>query len=342
MIFHIYVNHEDIGPSGWHTLVHVCQRWRCIVFASPRRLNLQLVYTGKRPMSDMLDVWPVLPVVISPGKNRLHDRCWGHIAAFLESEHHHPTHAITSPYVPLSFWERLVAAMQKPFPELTSLDLWMVVNPVMTSLPDSFFRRISPTSPTSLVVRLSVSRNTKPTFVCQSPCQPSSFGIFPIPVTFRLGLWSPPSHRCHALTHFVSNSYPILVDIWKTSLGLRLPALSSPLSPNLCSTALTSTWRTYLPKSKLPFSTNSRYRSFTDVDFVVPQLHRFISHAESFKTCNDAFVGIYKNASISREPHNPSETPLGYEVQRVRVAGQVLQLILTPPFHCAKTRDRGP
>jgi hypothetical protein len=26
--------------DGWHTLVHVCDRWRCVVFASPRRLGM--------------------------------------------------------------------------------------------------------------------------------------------------------------------------------------------------------------------------------------------------------------------------------------------------------------
>jgi len=31
--------------DGWQTLVHVCRRWRCIVFASPRRLDLKLYCT---------------------------------------------------------------------------------------------------------------------------------------------------------------------------------------------------------------------------------------------------------------------------------------------------------
>ncbi|KAI9445777.1 hypothetical protein F5148DRAFT_758450 [Russula earlei] len=52
-IFYFYVNDWDIGTSGWHALVHVCQRWRHIVLGSPRRLNLRLVYRGI--MSEMQD-----------------------------------------------------------------------------------------------------------------------------------------------------------------------------------------------------------------------------------------------------------------------------------------------
>ena len=48
----------------WQTLVHVCRRWRSVVFASPRRLNLRLVCTPETPARDMLDVWPSLPLLV--------------------------------------------------------------------------------------------------------------------------------------------------------------------------------------------------------------------------------------------------------------------------------------
>jgi hypothetical protein len=31
--------------NRWQVLVHVCQRWRCLVFASPRSLRLELLCT---------------------------------------------------------------------------------------------------------------------------------------------------------------------------------------------------------------------------------------------------------------------------------------------------------
>ena len=53
----------DSEMAMWVTLVHVCQRWRSVVFGSPRRLNLRLVCKTKTSM-DTLDVWPAFPLAI--------------------------------------------------------------------------------------------------------------------------------------------------------------------------------------------------------------------------------------------------------------------------------------
>ena len=49
---------------GWHKLTHVCQRWRCIVFASQCRLNLRLLCTYETPIRKTLDCWPTIPIVV--------------------------------------------------------------------------------------------------------------------------------------------------------------------------------------------------------------------------------------------------------------------------------------
>src|SRR6267154_1237755 len=51
--------------DAWHKLVHVCQRWRYVVFDSPRRLDLRLLCTNRTPVTKMLHIWPALPIVIS-------------------------------------------------------------------------------------------------------------------------------------------------------------------------------------------------------------------------------------------------------------------------------------
>ncbi len=54
------------GPWRWHTLVRVCRSWRHIVFASPRRLDLQLLCTVGTPVRKYLDCWPpTFPIVIN-------------------------------------------------------------------------------------------------------------------------------------------------------------------------------------------------------------------------------------------------------------------------------------
>ena len=45
-------------PNMWKNLVHVCQRWRYVVFSSPLRLDLRLHLTDRTSVSEMLDVWP--------------------------------------------------------------------------------------------------------------------------------------------------------------------------------------------------------------------------------------------------------------------------------------------
>jgi hypothetical protein len=67
-IFDSYLDDKDpndiYSADQWHTLVHMCQRWRSVVFASPRRLDLRLLCTGHRSVRSMLDIWPTLPIQI--------------------------------------------------------------------------------------------------------------------------------------------------------------------------------------------------------------------------------------------------------------------------------------
>ena len=46
---------SKVFVEEWQTLVHVCRRWRSVVFGSPHRLNLRLVCSAKTPARDMLD-----------------------------------------------------------------------------------------------------------------------------------------------------------------------------------------------------------------------------------------------------------------------------------------------
>ena len=66
-IFGFYMAYPLPPPSrqedAWHTLVHVCRRWRYVVFGSPRRLNLRLLCMHTRPLKT-LDIWPELPIVV--------------------------------------------------------------------------------------------------------------------------------------------------------------------------------------------------------------------------------------------------------------------------------------
>ena len=102
----------------WQRLTHVCRRWRSVVFESPRRLNLRLVCTPRTPATT-LDLWPSLPLFVQDGVNRTEDV--DEIIAVLERKDR--VVDIDISLVDCSNLENVLAAMQAPFPELTSLIL---------------------------------------------------------------------------------------------------------------------------------------------------------------------------------------------------------------------------
>ena len=122
----------------WQILVHVCRRWRSIVFGSPRRLNLRLFCSIETPARDTLDVWPPLPLFI-----RCNERAGSmdDIVAVLERSD--CVNHIMLWDLERSDLEIISAAMQVPFPVLT--DLVLSSNGKMVSaLPDSFLGGSAP------------------------------------------------------------------------------------------------------------------------------------------------------------------------------------------------------
>src|SRR5216684_851590 len=118
----------------WHSLVHVCRRWRRIVFGSPHRLNLQLVCTPKTPSRDTLDVWPALPLIIE-----------GNMASSSSVDDIVVALGHSDRVCEVYLWERgqrqllekVLGAMQVPFPELKELRL-SSRDKILPVIPDSF------------------------------------------------------------------------------------------------------------------------------------------------------------------------------------------------------------
>ncbi|KAI0286532.1 hypothetical protein BC826DRAFT_80013 [Russula brevipes] len=126
-IFEFYLNDNPVPYKidhldEWHTLVHVCRRWRDLVFASPRRLNLRLLCSSERPVREMLDIWPALPIEIHDPWIGAQDPGLDNINAALETPDRVRNIVLTD--IPSSIGKALAAAMQVPFPELTYLRLW--------------------------------------------------------------------------------------------------------------------------------------------------------------------------------------------------------------------------
>ncbi|KAN0116297.1 hypothetical protein V8E52_006122 [Russula decolorans] len=124
-----------MGIEAWKSLVHVCRRWRILVFESPRRLNLRLFCTRKTPTRDKLDVWPAFPLLINDYTISESTQDFDNIIAALEQSNR--VCQVSLWYLAAWQLEKVLATMQVPFPELTDLQLTSNDETVPV-IPDSF------------------------------------------------------------------------------------------------------------------------------------------------------------------------------------------------------------
>ena len=99
--------------------MHVCRRWRQIVFASPHRLNLKIHCTYGSFKRD-LDIWPAFPIVIDYSDLGVPGYRMNKVIAALK-------HSDRVCYVNLEMEDsklrRMAKAMQKPFPALSHFQI---------------------------------------------------------------------------------------------------------------------------------------------------------------------------------------------------------------------------
>lgn len=128
----------------WHRLAHVCQRWRILVFESPRRLDLRLAYTFKNPLRKSLDLWPDLPVSVWYPKATLR-------RLSLDDEENVATvlnHANRICDINLSMtWQlasKSAASLKAPFPILQRIQLRSQESIRPLPIPDGFLGGFTP------------------------------------------------------------------------------------------------------------------------------------------------------------------------------------------------------
>jgi hypothetical protein len=154
-IFDFYLGGKEQKLAGderkvdkWLPLVHVCTKWRDLVFGSTRRLGIRLWYKANLPLEEMLSMWPPLPIDIwvDTGKCYYEDT---NIIAALDSEHNDRISRINLWDILWSEMEDVLAAMHRPFPALTCLVLavdvyeHMMESP-LSAVPDSFLGGSAP------------------------------------------------------------------------------------------------------------------------------------------------------------------------------------------------------
>jgi hypothetical protein len=113
-------------PWRWHTLVHVCRRWRQIIFASPLRLELQFVCTPRTRVRELLEFLPPsIPITIrnyfdtppAPGSESAPSiKDGSQVIAALEQRD--DVYSIDLEDLPSSVLEKLATTMQGTYPTL--------------------------------------------------------------------------------------------------------------------------------------------------------------------------------------------------------------------------------
>ena len=130
-IFRYYL---DSSPRYWPKLVHICRRWRRIVFESQRSLHLQLFCTPGMPVLKTLSFWPALPIVVEYGGSPSHllvPEDEDNIVAALKQSDRIINLTVTKPLL-----ENL-SSIERPFSELETLVL-LCDNDVPLTLPSAF------------------------------------------------------------------------------------------------------------------------------------------------------------------------------------------------------------
>ena len=251
----------------WRPLVHVCRRWREIVFSSPRSLHLVIFCDSRTPTTTSLNIWP--PFLISV-HHHTEEECESTVAA-LKLRDRVSEICIDSPAD--SVLERLTAAMLEPFLELSYLHL---INRGDTTpvLPDAFLGGFAPSLQNLALVNIAFSAlptlllsTTRLTLLCLwsteyiSPeAMVTCLAALPNLEDLRFGFPSYPDHiSSYSLTRTI---LPSLTCFHFHGVG--------EYSENL------------LARIDAPVLQTLLIRYF-DVVFRVPQLYRFISCAKRFE-----------------------------------------------------------
>jgi hypothetical protein len=137
MLLKIFRYYVDASPQFWPRLVHICRRWRHIVFMSYRDLHLRLFCMNRMPVLNTIDCWPALPIVVEYGGSPALDppapEDEDNIMAALKHCGHVSSISLT---VTMSLLERFYA-IKGPFSELEHLVL-LSEHGVRLTLPSTF------------------------------------------------------------------------------------------------------------------------------------------------------------------------------------------------------------
>jgi hypothetical protein len=295
---------QSLRPEEWTTLVHVCRGWRYIVFASPRRLNLQLLVKAKTPVRKMLDIWPALPIVISPEIGNADSvEITDNLVAALERPDRVCRIALNNIPFRNSELEIMLATMQDPFPVLRCLSLWWLSTSPLSPdgmaavIPDSFLGGSAP-----LLRILMLSGVVFPALpkLLLSPKNLVTLHLWDIP---NAGYISPEAMATclSSLTRLESFSLKFLSPRSRPSRANRRPPqvtrIVLPALTNILFRGVSEYVEDLVVRIDAPRLQTVDITFFNQLFFDISQLHNFINRVERFKIPYQAEVFFIRRSA---------------------------------------------
>lgn len=325
---------DDLNVDAWYPLVHVCRSWRNIIFRSPHRLNLRLLYTAKpgKRARDMLGVWPAFPIIIQVNGFRR----WSKRNVLAAFKHKDRISKIQLVNIMDTALETILLEMQEPFPALTDLVLMSSTEETGLIIPESLFGGFAPRLRSFTLYSIPfpglqqlVSSSTRDLVELSLLKIPSSLGY--IQITSMVNALS-------MLTKLESLSVEFSLEPRRDRYSRHPPPLTRSVLPSLKFCLFQGTCG-YLedfvimidtPRLEIlditicqydehPFSLNRKR---------TPRFNRFLGRTEMFKTLNNASIHLWSDKleiTLSRKPwaSNAKMTLKIMCQEKIRILGRV-------------------
>ncbi len=283
----------------WQPLIHVCRRWRGLIFGSHHRLNLQLYCTPETLSRKTLNVWPALPLIIQDSSS---DTPVDDLVSALDHSNRICQIDFSHHYLTTSQIEKVWAAMQVPFPELTALLLYSYHSPSETGpvLPESFLGGSAP-------------RLRYLTFF-HIPFPGLQKLLLSATHLVELHLYEVP-HSVYISPEEMVTCLSVLTSLERLSLLFKSPRSSpdqesGPYAPPRPTRSVLPTLIAFwfqgvneyledlLARIDAPRLHRLWIEFFNDIFFDTPQLIQFIGRTLTFKPSNEAYVGFLSDRAL--------------------------------------------
>jgi hypothetical protein len=305
-----YVDRLRPPTWRWHRLVHVCQRWRSIVLASPIALDLTLVWDPWTPI-ELTSIWPPFPIIIRNNVDRLMPEDYDFDPAIV---HPNRVREIYLFYLTSSQLQRLASAMQEQFSTLIHLEL------SLSSFHD--VARLSPLSPAPALPDGFLGGSVPHLQSLELDSIPfPALPKFLLSATdlVRLTLLKTP-HSGYISPEAIVTGLAVMANLKSVNIGFESPlsrpdqeSRRPPPQTRITLPALThfefkgasEYLEVLVSLIDAPLLDSIRITFFHQLIFDIPQLAQFMRHATRFQTLNEAHVSFeYGGFRVGYLPQN--------------------------------------